>query len=403
MRVVINGLAALKPKTGVGHHVANLTATLTATFPYDEYTLYPGRRTAEMIRRLNRPPAAATGPAHRPNPGLVGRGLGLAKATAKAASRLHFAAYTRTFGFDLYHEPNFVPFPSGLPTVVTVHDLSVIRFPEWHPADRVRVHERRFDRGLRLAAHVIVVSEAVRREVIAGLGVPADRVTAVPNGVGPAFHPLPATEVATVRVRLGLPQRYYLCVGTIEPRKNVGTAMRAFADLPAEVRESCPLVLVGPWGWKSDADREYYEDVGRDRGVRHLGYIADADLPALYAGAVGLVYPSHYEGFGLPPLEMLACGGAVIASTAEAVREVCGPHAAFIEPEDLPGWRSAMYQLATDAEFRDGLRRGGIAHAARFTWERAAEETAAVYRHVLAPSAPVPASPANALSSRPAA
>ena len=115
------------------------------------------------------------------------------------------------------------------------------------------------------------------------------------------------------------------------------------------------------------------------------------------------MYPSYYEGFGLPPVEMLACGGAVIASTADAVREVCGPHAALIEPDDLPGWRSAMLRLATDAEFRDGLRRGGVAHAARFTWERAAEETVAVYRHVLAPSAPGPASPVNALSSRPAA
>jgi alpha-1,3-rhamnosyl/mannosyltransferase len=100
---------------------------------------------------------------------------------------------------------------------------------------------------------------------------------------------------------------------------------------------------------------------------------------------------------------LLACGGAVLASTAEAVREVCGPHAAFIEPEDMPGWRAAMLRLAADAEFRDEFRRGGVAHAARFTWERAAEETAAVYRHVLAPSTPGPASPANALSSRPAA
>jgi alpha-1,3-rhamnosyl/mannosyltransferase len=396
MKVVINGLAALKPKTGVGHHVANLSASLTETYPDDAYTLYPGRRMAGLVRRLNRPSAAS---ARRSAPGLLGRSLGLVKATAKAASRFHFAAYTRAFGFDLYHEPNFVPFPTALPTVVTVHDLSVLRFPEWHPADRVRAHEKRFNDGLRHAAHVIAVSDAIRREIISDLGVPADRVTAIANGVGPAFRPLPAAAVEPVRARLGLPQRYYLCVGTIEPRKNVGTAMRAFADLPAEVRESCPLVLVGPWGWKSDADRDYFEGIGRGRGVRHLGYVADDDLPAVYAGAVGLVYPSHYEGFGIPPLEMLACGGAVLASTADAVREVCGEYAALIAPDDLPGWRAALLRLATDPGYRDDLRRDGVAHAARFTWERAAEETAAVYRHVLAPSAPA----ANILSSRPAA
>ncbi|HET6572063.1 MAG TPA: glycosyltransferase family 1 protein [Fimbriiglobus sp.] len=395
MKVVINGLAALKPKTGVGHHVANLSAALAAVHPDDTFTLYPGRRMAGLVRRLNRPTTASS---HQTTAGLVSRGLGFAKATAKAASRFHFAAYTRIYGFDLYHEPNFVPFPSALPTVVTVHDLSVLRFPDWHPADRVRVHENRFATGLRRADHVIVVSDAVRREIISDLGVAADRVTAIPNGVGPAFRPLPAEVVDAVRARLGLPERYFLCVGTIEPRKNVGTAMRAFADLPAEVRESCPLVLVGPWGWKSDADRDYFEGVCRGRGVRHLGYVADDDLPAVYAGAVGLVYPSHYEGFGLPPLEMLACGGAVLASTADAVREVCGDHAALIAPKDLPGWRAAMLRLATDADYRNDLRRGGVAHAARFTWERSAAVTAAVYRRVLMPVAPV-----TVLSSRPAA
>jgi glycosyltransferase involved in cell wall biosynthesis len=398
MRVVINGLAALKPKTGVGHHVANLAAALAAEFPGDEFALYPGERIGGLVRRLNRPADPPAGPRSRGGRSPLGRVLALAKSTAKAASRFHFAAYTRAFRFDLYHEPNFVPFPSRLPTVVTVHDLSVLKFPQWHPPDRVRMHERQFLRGLRQAAHVIVVSEAVRRELIADLGLPADRVTVIPNGVGPAFRPLPPEEVEPVRARLGLPPRYLLCVGTIEPRKNVGTAMRAFADLPADVRESCPLVLVGPWGWKSDADREFFERVGRHRGVRHLGYVADADLPAVYAGAVGLVYPSYYEGFGLPPIEMLACGGAVLASTAAAVREVCGPHAAFVEPDDLAGWRDAMFRLATDPGYRDDLRRGGSTHAARFTWERAARETMAVYRRVLGlptiASAPVSARPA---------
>jgi alpha-1,3-rhamnosyl/mannosyltransferase len=111
----------------------------------------------------------------------------------------------------------------------------------------------------------------------------------------------------------------------------------------------------------------------------------------VYAGAVGLVYPSHYEGFGLPPMEMLASGGAVLASTADAIREVCGDHAAFLEPEDIPAWRTALLRLATDAEYREQLRRGGVEHAARFTWERAAAETVAVYRSVLglAPMAPL--------------
>src|SRR5205814_2019834 len=150
-----------------------------------------------------------------------GAGLSTAKAAAKFATRFHFAAYARGYRFDLYHEPNFVPFRSHLPTVVTVHDLSVLRYPHWHPAARVRFHDKHFAAGVRRAAHVIVVSQAVRRELITDLGISADRVTAVPNGVSPAFRPYSPAELEPVRGRLGLPPGYFLCVGTIEPRKNV--------------------------------------------------------------------------------------------------------------------------------------------------------------------------------------
>lgn len=378
MRVILNGLAALKPKTGVGHHVAELARAFAQECPNECLTLYPGHRLSGLVRLFNKPPT--NGP-RRKSP--FRPALAVAKSLVKSASGLHFAAYSRAFPFDLYHEPNFVPFRCHLPTVVTVHDLSVMRFPEWHPADRVRTHERRFLKGLQRTAHVIVVSESIRREMIGDLGFPAHRVSVVYNGVASAFRPLPAEEVETVRRKLELPASYFLCVGTIEPRKNIGTVMRAFADLPLALRETCPLVLVGPWGWKSDDDRRFFEAEGRRAGVRHLGYVADTDLPALYGGATGLVYPSHYEGFGLPPVEMMACGGAVIASTADAVREVCGRHAEFVAPLDVAGWRTAMHRLATDTDYRESLRRGGPAYAARFTWNRAAHLTGEVYRSVL--------------------
>jgi alpha-1,3-rhamnosyl/mannosyltransferase len=209
--------------------------------------------------------------------------------------------------------------------------------------------------------------------------------------------------VDPVRRRLGLPDRFLLCVGTIEPRKNIGTVMRAFADLPGPVRDACPLVLAGPWGWRSEADRAFFETVGRAAGVRHIGYVADADLPALYNAATGLVYPSYYEGFGLPPAEMLACGGAVLASTADAVREVCGRHAAYTDPGDVSGWREVMGRLATDSGYRSELARGSAEYARRFTWERAAAETMAVYRLALGLPEPARRSDEPPTSSRPAA
>ena len=388
MRVILNGVSALKPKTGVGHTTANLHRALAELGTGDSFWLYPGEAISGLARRvLHRP--KSSGP-RRPQPGGAPRWKARFTELAKAAYRGHFRAVARWGGFDLYHEPNFVPIRTHLPTVVTVHDLSVFLYPEWHPADRVAFHERHFRRGIATADHVIVVSEAVRREMIDVLGFPADRVTAIHNGIGDQFRPQPPEAVEATRRKLGLPPRYFLAVGTIEPRKNIGTLLRAFCDLPAEIRASCPLVLAGGWGWKSDRERELFETEARHRGAIHLGYVDDADLPGLYGGAAALLYPSFYEGFGLPPVEMLACGGGLIASTAAAVREVVGGRAVLLDPHDLEGWREAMRRVAIEADYLAMTCRGGMAHARRFTWEAAARKTLTVYQRVLGIAEPAP-------------
>jgi glycosyltransferase involved in cell wall biosynthesis len=383
MRVVLNGLAALKPKTGVGHHVAGLYTALRGEYPADQFTLFPGDLVGQAAKRIGRTITAPSEATRATRPRLTDRLRAATKSIAKFGSRCHFTGFTRMFGFDLYHEPNFVPFPSHLPTVVTVHDLSVLKYPQWHPADRVVEHQKHFLRGLDRARHIIVVSHAVRRELIEELNCPPERVTTVYNGVGPQFHPQPSERIRAVRAKWDLPDNFFLCVGTIEPRKNLGTVIRAFADLPAEVRSAYPLVLVGPWGWRSEADHELYQTVGRPAGVRHFGYVSADDLPALYSAAHALLYPSHYEGFGFPPVEMLACGGAVIASTADAVCEVVGGHATFVEPEDTAGWRDALYQSVSDPSFLSHAPQRGVEHAGQYNWRRAACETVAVYNRVL--------------------
>ena len=376
MRVVMNGLAALKPKTGVGHYVARLHAAMG-----EAVSLYPGEKLGHIITRLqNRVQSKSN-----PKPGDDRRrGVNdlknLLKHLGKTAVGLHFAKHCQVHNYDLYHEPNFIPFSTQLPTVITVHDLSVLLHPEWHPADRAKHHDRHFVPAVRRARHVIAVSREVRRELIAHLGVRSEKVTAIHNGVGNEFRPHTEREVDAARHRLKLPARYFLCVGTIEPRKNLLTVLKAFADLPAKMRRHCPLVLAGPWGWKSEPEREFL--AAHPDGVIALGYAAAADLPALYAGSAALLYPSHYEGFGLPPAEALACGTRVVASrTCAAVREVVGPHGTFVETTDIPAWREVLKSIASD---RDILKTGsGIAHARQFTWQRAADETLQVYREVL--------------------
>ena len=387
MRVLINGLSTLKAKTGVGHHIAALHAALREAEPGSEFTLYPGETLEAWAKRTASERKGSNDPVQSKSHSLIARSrrraLEAGIAAAKLGIRVHFAAYSRHYPFDLYHEPNFVPLPTALPTVITVHDLSVLKFPDWHPADRVSYHKRHFLTGLDRAEHVIVVSEAVRQEMIVELNCPSVRVSTVHNGIGPQFVPLPVEIVEAARRDLGLPAKFFLCVGTVEPRKNLGTVIRAFIDLPADVRGDCPLILAGPWGWRADADRELFEGPGRAAGARHLGYVPAHQLPALYNAARVLLYPSHYEGFGLPPVEMLACGGAVLASTAVALREVMGPVGKLIEPVDIAGWREAMQLAATDDEYCTSLSRGGTEHARRFNWQRAAQETLAVYRKVL--------------------
>ena len=341
MRVLFNGASAIRPKTGVGHTTANLHAALERLSPQDDFWLYPGervRRFAATFLQTHRTHDRFNGTSETPAPTLPRR---LALRLARIAYAAHFHSVARLGRFDLYHEPNLVPFRVQMPTVVTVHDLSVILFPQWHPAERVKRYEQAFARGVEAAAHILVDSDAVRSEAIRVLGLAPERVTTIHCGISPSYRPQTPEEVAAVRKRLDLPPRYLLYVGTVEPRKNLTTLLRAFCDLPGELRAACPLILGGSWGWKSEPERELFESEARHKGVRYLGYVADEDLPGLYAGAEALFYPSHYEGFGLPPVEMMACGGVCVVSTADAVQEIVGTHAPALEPTDLEGWRDA--------------------------------------------------------------
>ena len=382
MRVILNGMATIEQKTGVGHYIDRLhRETLVALGP-DDVRLFPGAAMRPVAARLAPRSRSLAGPAEGAG-GWRGALAKVVRHSGRAAAQAYFTAYTTGLRFDLYHEPNYLPFRTALPTVVTAHDLSVVLHPEWHPAERVARHRAEFGPAMEKAAHVITGSNQVRRELLNAFPVPAERVTAVYYGIGDEFRFLPAEVVRSVRERLKLPERFLLYVGAVEPRKNLLVALKAFVDLPTAVRARCPLVLAGPWAWKAADVLAYFTDVAAPAGVRHLGYVSDADRVALYNAASALIYPSRYEGFGLPPVEMLACGGGVIAATAAAVKEVLGRHARFIDPDDVVGWRDAMAAVAADDEALAESRRGGVAHAKQFTWGRVARETLAIYRTVL--------------------
>jgi alpha-1,3-rhamnosyl/mannosyltransferase len=385
MRVIVNELQGLKQRTGIGHYTAELLRCARPQAAGDELDSFP----TGWVRRVTTACFRAGGnlaQANRAGPNGLARlrstAVGFLRDRWQAFLDRRFACLCRKGRYDLYHEPNYLPMPADCPTVVTLHDLSVLLHPQWHPADRVKRFEHRLPEVLSRSAHFLADTDSVRREVIAVLGVSPNRVTRVYMGIRPDLRPLPPQEVQSTLARLGLPRRYLLYLGTIEPRKNLLTLLHAYASLPAALRDSWPLVLAGGWGWNTAEIRQHLDSLGRHAGVIHLGYVADEHLPVLYNGARALLFPSYYEGFGLPPLEMMACGGAVIASTAAALVETVGRQAHLVHPDDTDGWRTAMHRVITAPEWWHSLRVGAIEIARPFTWERCAAETLAVWRMV---------------------
>lgn len=292
-----------------------------------------------------------------------------------------FSAGARSRHIDVYHSPIFLPLRFPGPTVVTVHDLSHIRFPETHPADRVRVLQRQLPRAIERARYVLVDSDFVRREVLATFGTPADRVVTISLGVSLAFRRRVGAETAAVLSKHGLASgRYVLSVGTLEPRKNVLGTLEAYCGLPESVRKAYPLVLVGAKGWKMEATNRRLAELVRSREIRRLGYVPQEELPILYAGAAAFVYPSLYEGFGLPVLEAMASGVPVVTSNSSSLVEVAGDAALTVDPQDAGAIRAALHSVLEESAERSTRIARGIEWARRFTWERCAEQTVAVYR-----------------------
>ncbi len=392
MRVVVNQQAALGPKTGIGHYTAQLLDGLRALAgPPHEIDAFPGGwmwHAGQVWWRVRRVlEAGPRGGGRRRGAWVRQRALQCLRQRGRSVVRRLFRAACARRQYDLYHEPNFIPLSCDRPTVTTIHDLSVLLHPEWHPAERVALFEQRFHHTVAHCVHFLVVSDFTRGEVIRTLNVPPERVTRVYNGIRAGLGPMPRTEVRHALRQLGVPDQYLLYLGTIEPRKNILVLLRAYCALPAAVRERWPLVLVGGWGWQTKEIADYFHREARHRGVIHLGYAPDEHLPALYNGARALVYPSLYEGFGLPPVEMMACGGAVLASTAGAVVEVVGGQAHLVPPDDIDGWRAALLRVVQDNDWWQGLRQGARRLARRFTWERCAAETFRVYATLCGSSA----------------
>ncbi len=289
------------------------------------------------------------------------------------------------FRIDLLHSPDFIPPAFGYRrSVITVHDLNFLYYPQFLTAESRRYYNQQIHWAVRRADHILADSHATRADLVARLSVPPEKVTTVHLAADPAFHPLPEEEVRRIVTRYGLKPGYLFFVGTLEPRKNVPGLLQAYHLLLERKVTTAPLVLVGGKGWLYDEIFERVTALGLTEQVRFIHDAPDGDLPGLYNGASVLAMPSFYEGFGLPVLEAMACGTPVVAAARASLPEVVEEAGLLVNPDDAEDIAQALARVLTDEPLRARLRELGLVQAARFTWEETARRTLAVYQAVLA-------------------
>lgn len=285
-----------------------------------------------------------------------------------------------------------VPLTRPPRTVVTAHDLGYLAFPEAHTARRrLELHLSTLW-SVRAARRVIAISGATRDDLVRRYGADPARIAVVHHGLGAAqFRPAEPAAVEAARARHGLARPYFLYVGTLQPRKNLVRLIEAFAAA-ADALGDVDLAIGGRRGWLSEGIERRAAELGLAGRARLLGYLPDADLPALLSGAIAFTFPSLYEGFGLPVLEAMACGAPVLTSSTSSLPEVAGDAALLVDPADTDAIAAGLVRLASDAALRADLHERGLRRAAQFTWERCARETLAVLREVAAEAQDRPAS-----------
>jgi alpha-1,3-rhamnosyl/mannosyltransferase len=302
---------------------------------------------------------------------------------------------------SLFHGPNYFLPPAAERGVITVHDLSVLLYPETHPVERVRAFEAAFLPSIERAAHIITDTETVRAELLEHLSVAPERVTAIHLGVDESFSPKPErASSADLQYWELVHGSYGLCVSTLEPRKKIAELIAAWSRLPEAVRSRFPLVLAGGAGWRNEAISSAIER-GRVEGwLRYLGFVDETQLTGLYSGARLFVYPSIYEGFGLPPLEALASGVPVLVADRSCLPEVCGPAARYLDPDDQASFTAAIHEGLEDLQWQVDARQSGPARAAQFRWQHCVDRTVDVYAQVLGGAVAAPSRRALLLEDR---
>lgn len=376
MRLAINGWFYDKPHTGSGQYLHNLLAHLAAVAPDIEPIVITPNSQISNSPILNYQLHSLNLPSPLSNLGKV------------KFEQFDFPQACQRLKADLAHIPYWAPpLSSPVPFVVTIHDLIPILFPEHRNNLRVRLYNALVSAATLGAAHVITDSDASTRDVVKHLNVPVDKVTTVHLAVGPEYKPSVEFKDSAIREKYGLPDSYVFYLGGFQPHKNVNGLIASWTWCDGPLGEGYPLVIAGKLPQPGD---RFYEDLpgyAKELGLEHvqfIGMVAEEDKPALYRGATCFVFPSRYEGFGLPVLEALACGAPVVTTAEASIPEVVGEAAYLVsDPEDTRALGAAIIAVVVNPDVVDRLTNAAREQVKKFSWQKTAEETVAIYRRVL--------------------
>ncbi|AXC83637.1 glycosyltransferase family 1 protein [Salmonella enterica subsp. salamae] len=379
MKIIFSTEPIKYPLTGIGRYSFELVKQLAVASEIEELKLFHGTTFIEQIPLSGNKGDNKKNNHHRLSAFLRRQPL-LIDAYFMMHPR-HQAWALRNYKDYIFHGPNFY-LPYRLErAVATFHDISIFTCPEYHPQDRVRYMEKSLRESLSSAKLILTVSDFSRQEMIRMFNYPSERIITTTLACSSDYIPRRQMECQAVLQKYQLEwQCYGLYIGTLEPRKNIRGLLQAYQMLPMETRMRYPLILCGYHGWEDDTLWQIVEKSKREGWLRYLGYVPDNDLPYLYAAARSFIYPSFYEGFGLPVLEAMSCGIPVVSSNVSSLPEVAGDAGLLSEPNDIDAISAHILQSLQDEQWRKTAIARGFVQARQFSWENCAAQTINAYK-----------------------
>jgi glycosyltransferase involved in cell wall biosynthesis len=364
MRIGIDARLVYYSQAGIGQYILHLVNSFAEIDRENEYILLQSRKDETTILE-------------QPN----FRRVSLWTPSHHRLERYALNVELMRLGLDVLHSPDFIPpYRPSCKSVITIHDLAFLLYPHFLTKESARYYGH-IDGAVRWTDHIIAVSYSTKRDTVQHLGVPEEKITVVHEAANPIFRPVDREEAREqVRNRHGVDAPFVLFVSTIEPRKNVPSLLRAMWQLIECYKEDVHLVLAGGKGWLYEDTFAVVDELNMDHRVHFVGRVTSEELLYLYNAAEMLAHPAFYEGFGLPPLEAMACGLPVVVSDVASLPEVVGDAGLLIDPHDVDELTVAIWRTLNDPDLRQEMVEKGQRQAARFSWERAARETLEIYQ-----------------------